>query len=76
MHEALQGKLTKCVVLNSLQGECGSDSLVLMLMSLVNEVKADARCCYRALENHAAQRFELILQEKTIQYDTGLLHMF
>lgn len=66
MREALQGKLTKCVVLNSLQGECGSDSLVLMLVSLVNEVKADARCCYRGLEK----------QEETIKYDTGILHMF
>lgn len=61
MLEALQGKLTKC-----LQGECGSDSLVLMLMSLVNEVKADARCCNRGLEK----------QEKTTKYDSGLLHMF
>lgn len=42
--------LTICAVLNCLKGECGSDSLVLMLESLVNEVKVDAHCCYRVRE--------------------------
>lgn len=41
-----------CQTVLCLQGECGSDSLVLVLISLVNEVKVDARCFYRGLETH------------------------